>query len=249
MRRAARTFSSRELAAKLIELARMYNEALLVVERNNHGYGVLAHLRAENATNVYQEGGQDGWVTSAVSRPAMLENFAAVLATEPGLFRSPRLLNECRTFVRQTDGSSGAATGTHDDCVMAMAIALGARQKTAGRISRGTLEVASLELTGGIKKVSGNVYASQRECLRGRMGGFCGMSKISRTLRRNGVGARSGAPGAWPRPTVLGGAAGSQITQVLLDCGGAACATNAGRSTRTLDALLGWTFLRGEVPK
>ncbi len=138
-------FPPRELAARLIELAGKYNGALLAVERNNHGYGVLAHLRAEDAANVYQEGGQDGWLTSAVSRPAMLEHLAAVLATEPGLFRSRRLLNECRTFVRQADGSSGASAGAHDDCVMAMAIALGARQKTAGRAPReGMLELASL---------------------------------------------------------------------------------------------------------
>ena len=136
-------FPPRELAAKLIELGRIYNDALLVVERNNHGHGVLAHLRAMGAENVYRESGQDGWLTSAVSRPAMIENLAAVLATEPGLFRSPRLLNECRTFVRQTDGNCGAAAGTHDDCVMAMAIALGGRRKAAGRLAKG-LELASL---------------------------------------------------------------------------------------------------------
>ena len=33
--------------------------------------------------NVFRDGGQDGWLTSAVSRPAMIENLAAVLATEP----------------------------------------------------------------------------------------------------------------------------------------------------------------------
>jgi len=142
-------FPPRELAGKLIELGKLYNGALLVVERNNHGYGVLAHLRAERAGNVFQDGGQDGWLTSAVSRPAMIENLAAVLATEPGLFRSGRLLNEFRTFVRNADGSSGAAAGTHDDCVMAMAIALGARMKLAGNLPRsGALELASLARTG-----------------------------------------------------------------------------------------------------
>jgi hypothetical protein len=138
-------FPPRELAGKLIELGNLYNGALLVVERNNHGYGVLAHLRAERAGNVFQEGGQDGWLTSAVSRPAMIENLAAVLATEPGVFRSARLLNELRTFVRHPDGTSGAAGGTHDDCVMAMAIALAARQKAAGLLPRsGMMELASL---------------------------------------------------------------------------------------------------------
>jgi hypothetical protein len=121
-------FPPRELALRLIMLAKRYNEALLVVERNNHGHAVLAHLRNQGWLNIYREGQQDGWLTSAVSRPAMIENLAAALATEPGLFRSPRLLNEFRTFVRQADGSSGAVVGSHDDCVMAMGIAWGARR-------------------------------------------------------------------------------------------------------------------------
>ena len=86
-----------------------------------------------DAANVFEESGQDGWLTSAATRPAMIENLAAVLATEPALFHSPRLLDECRTFVRHADGSAAAAAGTHDDCVMAMAIALAVRQKVAGR--------------------------------------------------------------------------------------------------------------------
>ena len=44
--------------------------------------------------NVYREGGQDGWLTSAVTRPAMIENLAAVLIEKPELFQSPRLLGE-----------------------------------------------------------------------------------------------------------------------------------------------------------
>jgi len=126
-------FPPRELAGRLIELASSYNRGLLVVERNNHGYGVLAHLRSAGYSNIYCEGKQDGWLTSAVNRPAMIENLAAMLAVGPALFRSSRLLQECRTFVRHVDGSSGATAGTHDDCVMAMAIAQAARQAVAGK--------------------------------------------------------------------------------------------------------------------
>ena len=130
---------------KVIALGSSYNDALLVVERNNHGYGVLAHLRAEGIANVFRDGGQDGWLTSAASRPAMVENLAAVLVTGPKLFRSRQFLNECRTFVRHPDGGSGAAGGTHDDCVMAMAVALAARRVVVGDLSRRVmLEVASL---------------------------------------------------------------------------------------------------------
>ena len=138
-------FPPRELAGRLIELAESYNRALLAVERNNHGYGVLAHLRNGGYANIFCEGNQQGWLTSAVSRPEMIENFASVLAISPSLFHSPRLLNECRTFVRHPDGSSGATSGTHDDCVMATAIALAVRRKTAGKIQqKAALGMASL---------------------------------------------------------------------------------------------------------
>src|SRR5437868_10067914 len=128
-------FSPRELANRLAALGEAYNGALLAVERNNHGYGVLAHLRASGYQNVYREGGQEGWLTSALSRPAMIENLAAVLALAPRLFRSRRVLNECRTFVRHADGSSSARSGTHDDCVMAMAVAMAVRREVAGTSS------------------------------------------------------------------------------------------------------------------
>lgn len=138
-------FPPGELASRLVELANRFNQGLLVVERNNHGYGVLAHLQGAGYANIFCEGKQAGWLTSAVTRPAMIENFAAMLAAAPGLFRSSRLLNECRTFVRHADGSSGAASGTHDDCVMAMAIALAARQAVAGKASLNRpMELASL---------------------------------------------------------------------------------------------------------
>ena len=93
------------------------------------------------------QNGQDGWLTSAVSRPAMIENLAAVLMRRSrGCFRSPRLLNECRTFVRDADGNTGAAPGTHDDCVMAMAIAWAVRMEEAGRgVTGSDGSLASLE--------------------------------------------------------------------------------------------------------
>jgi hypothetical protein len=126
-------FPPRELATQLVELAKRYGQALLAVERNNHGHGVLAHLHNLGYANVYRERKQEGWLTSAVTRPAMIENLAGMVVTEPGLFQSARLLNEFRTFVRQADGSSCALSGSHDDCVMAMAIALAARQAVAGK--------------------------------------------------------------------------------------------------------------------
>lgn len=129
-------FPPAELARRVVELAETYNAALIAVERNNHGHAVLARIDQLKYRNVFLQNGEPGWLTSAATRPAMIENMAAILAERPELFRSPRLLEECRTFIRHADGSSGAADGAHDDCVMAMAVALEVRRVEAGRSDR-----------------------------------------------------------------------------------------------------------------
>src|SRR6202012_2998695 len=113
---------------RLVALGKRYRNALIAVERNNHGYGVLAHLKDLRYENLFSQSGQDGWLTSVVTRPAMVETLAAVLIEQPSLFRSSRLLAEMKTFVRHADGHGAAAEGAHDDCVMAMAIALAVRR-------------------------------------------------------------------------------------------------------------------------
>lgn len=118
----------RELAKKAAALAKEYNDALLAVERNNHGLAVLAYLNTvERYPAIYEQRGVPGWLTTAVSRPEMIETLGAMLVDKPGIFSSSRLLAECRTFVRRSDGRTEAAGGCHDDCVMAMAIALQVR--------------------------------------------------------------------------------------------------------------------------
>ncbi len=117
-----------ELARLVTELATEYNGAWLVVERNNHGSGVLALVEtACGYKRIYRQGGQPGWLTTSLSRPAVLGQLGAGLVENPERFKSRRLLGECRSFVRLPDGRSGARAGTHDDRVMAMAVGLGAR--------------------------------------------------------------------------------------------------------------------------
>lgn len=121
-----------ELARLVSELAAEYNHAWLVVERNNHGSGVLAYLETPcGYGRVYCQGGrqrsQPGWLTTSMSRPAALGRLGAALVDAPERFQSRRLLGECRSFVRLPNGGTGAQAGTHDDRVMAMAIALAAR--------------------------------------------------------------------------------------------------------------------------
>jgi len=63
----------------------------------------------------------------------VIARLEVALVEVPEIFQSRRLLGECRSFVRQPNGSPGAQSGTHDDRVMAMAIGLAARAELAGK--------------------------------------------------------------------------------------------------------------------
>jgi len=128
-----------ELAKVSAALAREYGGAMIAVERNNHGAGVLAYLDAvERYARVYAQGGVAGWLTTAGNKPGMVSRLGALLVESPGIFFSRRLLTECRTFVTMAGGRTAAAQGAHDDCVMAMAVAMAVRSEyQAGRTGAG----------------------------------------------------------------------------------------------------------------
>jgi hypothetical protein len=121
-----------ELTLEIVKLAEEYQRALVVVERNNHGSGILAYLSGVcRYARVYFQGGeqagQAGWLTSQLTRPQMVGMLIAALVDSPAMFSSRRLLRECRTFVRHRNGKVAAQHGEHDDCVMSMAMALAVR--------------------------------------------------------------------------------------------------------------------------
>lgn len=117
-----------EMAKAAAELAREYNDAMIVVERNNHGAALLAYLETvEHYANIYRQAGGAGWLTTMASKPEIISRMAALLVETPWMFQSRRLLAECRTFVAMEGGRTGAVSGAHDDCLMAMAIAQAVR--------------------------------------------------------------------------------------------------------------------------
>ena len=117
-----------ELARVAAELAREYGGALVAVERNNHGSAVLAYLESsERYGRVYRQQGQAGWLTTSASKPEMVARIGVLLRESPLMFKSRRLLGECRTFVAGERGKAGAANGAHDDLVMAMGVAQAVR--------------------------------------------------------------------------------------------------------------------------
>jgi hypothetical protein len=117
-----------ELAERAATVAREYNGAMVIVERNNHGAGVLAYLAGTlKYARIFEQDGQAGWLTTALSRPRALEQIERLLGEGAESVMSARLLREMKTFVRDARGRTGAAQGQHDDLVMAMGFGLAVR--------------------------------------------------------------------------------------------------------------------------
>ena len=130
-----------DLARVSVELAKEYGGARIAVERNNHGAAVLAYIETrESYVRVYRQNGEAGWLTSAASKPEMVARLGVLLRETPERFMSRRLLAECRTFVADERGRAAAAAGSHDDLVMAMAIAQAVRAEMLER--RGVVRAA-----------------------------------------------------------------------------------------------------------
>jgi hypothetical protein len=118
-----------EVARLTAELSREYGDAMVVVERNNHGAAVIAYLETDGrAVRLWRDArGEAGWLTTAGSKPGMVALLGAELSSGAQRVMSRRLLAECRTFVSGDGGRMGAAAGSHDDLVMSMAMAMAVR--------------------------------------------------------------------------------------------------------------------------
>lgn len=135
-----------EFADDLARLGRLYNDAMLAVERNGPGTAVLTQLknvmgyphiwRPRNPIHMKARMDQTlGWNTTAATRPMMLAAMQAAIRDEPGRIKSELLIDELRTFVfRDRNGKEPrpeADEGCHDDLVMAMAGAQAVWQQEA----------------------------------------------------------------------------------------------------------------------
>jgi hypothetical protein len=123
-----------ELARRVAQLGRKYNNGLLVVESNNQGREVLAYFRTKHSyDNVFADKPGVGFLTTWRSKPDVVAAMRSAISEVPESLNSLQLLRELRTFVLGKSGLGEAAAGTHDDCVMAMGIALRVRELTAGK--------------------------------------------------------------------------------------------------------------------
>jgi hypothetical protein len=123
--------SPEELAREVERLAWRFGKAVVAVERNAHGLEVLAHLRRTDVQLYEDERGTEGFETNRKTRPEIVANLVEFAAEHMACFQSRRLLQQMRSFIRKYNGRSEAASGEHDDAVMAMGIALYVRERLA----------------------------------------------------------------------------------------------------------------------
>jgi hypothetical protein len=121
-------------AWQLASLGKWYNNAKLIVERNNHGLVTLKFLSDVHLyPDIYSEKILDerssrsarklGFHTTVKSKPLIIDYLKELIRENEIKIRSPKVLDELQTFVNYPNGRMAAQAGSHDDCVMALAIA------------------------------------------------------------------------------------------------------------------------------
>lgn len=136
-------FNPRVLAHHVVRVAKMYNDALVGIERENHGHAVIQKCMDLGLERGHNRGGhlyyhsvakarygeqtvqKAGWSTNAITRPLMLEGLRDWLETDGALDRvfDRQLLQECMTFRMQDNGTFEHDPGCHDDSIVKWAIA------------------------------------------------------------------------------------------------------------------------------
>jgi hypothetical protein len=114
---------------------REYNNALMVVEVNNHGLTTLTVLKQKIYPSIYFRprkfetldtgaGDRMGWRTTKVTRFLLRDDLATTLREVSVTIHSKNTIDEMFTFVYNDDGEMVTMSGFHDDAIFSIAIAL-----------------------------------------------------------------------------------------------------------------------------
>jgi hypothetical protein len=121
-----------KFALVLFTLGDRYNNALLIPEKNLHGYTVIQQLRVLDYENIafemIAEPGKEvaqryGFVTSGKTRPLIINNLISMFNDNRLPIKDKDAWTEFLTFKESADGRLEAESGFHDDCVFSRAIA------------------------------------------------------------------------------------------------------------------------------
>ena len=125
-------FKPAQTAEHAVRLCKKYNNALLGIERENHGHAVLQAVVALGYGRSHLQGGhlyyyapdRAGWSTNEQSRVELLDGLYRFMeASKCEGIRDQMFIEECLTFRQQSSGKFEADPGSHDDSVMKWAIA------------------------------------------------------------------------------------------------------------------------------
>jgi hypothetical protein len=140
-----------EFARRCAALGHEYNDALIVVERNNHGHLVLFVLEEASYPNLYRHQEYDaagqsflklGFPMNVATRPLVIDTLREVVARGAMADPDPDFWKEALVFIYNPAGKAEAMPLRHDDRVMDRAIGtyictLGAKAWGASGVLRG----------------------------------------------------------------------------------------------------------------
>ena len=117
------------------QIGQLYNNAYVIVERNNHGLTTLRRLQELSYPNLFVEHSVDGayadrqtkrggFLTTSKTKPLIIDNLASLIRQHESGIADIELVNELRTYVIDEKGAFNSQQGCYDDRVMAYAIAL-----------------------------------------------------------------------------------------------------------------------------
>jgi hypothetical protein len=119
----------------LDKFGRLYNNALMVVEINNHGLSTVTALKNKMYPQIYfrpvvkmdtmgtNYSDRMGWKTTKVTRPLMIDDLREALSDGSYKVHTEKTLDEMLTFVFDDGGNMVSQSSFHDDCIFASAIA------------------------------------------------------------------------------------------------------------------------------
>lgn len=142
--------NTKEYAQLIHKWAKLYFDAMVVVENASIGWAVLQHLIDRQCKNIYytqkdvpvvqkktmkyvskptdSKKGVPGFTTSSKTRPLILQKLSRFIQQQVFIIRSKRLLTQLVTFIWTKNGRAEAMYGFNDDLVISGAIGIWVRQ-------------------------------------------------------------------------------------------------------------------------
>ncbi|MCR4963294.1 MAG: hypothetical protein K6B40_05375 [Firmicutes bacterium] len=122
------------LGVQAAYLGRYYNLARVTPEVNNHGVATVNALKRLAYPRIYRRRTVNrssdytmqeyGFFTSARTKPLLISALAGHIRREAEKIHGKETINECLTYMYDEKGAANAREGSHDDRVMALALAL-----------------------------------------------------------------------------------------------------------------------------